>query len=100
MQRLCTSDLGGPEASVVIWRDSTDAVALYDLTPDPHAKAKASVALYDSRGHEELRLPPVEAPTSPEALEVERRRESVLEDTKKGETIDCKVDAGVAAPHG
>jgi hypothetical protein len=94
MQKLCTSDLGGPKAEVQIWRDSHDAITVYDLVPDPDGPQKGVTALYDSRGREQLRMPPPDSPASPLALEVDRRRGTVIEDSKRAETIDCARDAG------
>ncbi len=94
IRKLCTSDLGGPQASVQVWRDDQDRVTVLELQPDPDAKAKASAALYDSRGREQLRLPAVEGVATPQALEVQRRRETIFEDSKRSESIDCKVDGG------
>ena len=94
MRKLCSSDLGGPKASLQVWRDDADRITIYELVPDPDAPAKASAALYDSRGREQLRLPPVEDPSSPQALEVQRRRETVFEDSKRRESIECRGDAG------
>jgi hypothetical protein len=92
--RLCTSELGGPGAEVRVWRDGARAVALYDLVPDPDGPHKGVTSLYDSRGREQLKLPAPDMATSPEALERDRRRDAVLEDTKRTETIECGKDAG------
>jgi hypothetical protein len=94
VRKLCSSDLGGPKASLQIWRDDADRITVYELQPDPDAHAKASAALYDSRGREQLRLPPVEDPGSPQALDVQRRREMVFEDSKRREEIACRLDGG------
>ncbi len=89
VRALCTSDLGGPKAKVRVWRDSEGQVTVLELLPDADAKARASSALYDSRGREQLRLPPVDDPGSPQALEVDRRRDEVIEDSRRGETLSC-----------
>ena len=94
MARLCTSDLGGPGAELHIWRDGARAVALYELVPDSDGPHKGVTAIDDSRGREQIKLPAPDMATSPEALERDRRRDAVLEDTKRTETIDCARDAG------
>jgi hypothetical protein len=94
VQKLCTSDLGGPKAELHVWRDNVDRVTVYELIPDSDGPAAGVTALYDSRGREQLRMPRIAAPTSPEGLERDRRRDSVLEDSQQRETVDCKLDAG------
>jgi hypothetical protein len=94
VQRLCNSDLGGPNAELQIWRDRADAITIYELVPDPDGPGKGTTALYDSRGREQLKMPPPDMPTSPDALEIDRRRGTVLEDSKRRETIACARDGG------
>jgi hypothetical protein len=94
VQRLCTSDLGGKDAELHVWRDGATAITVYELVPDEDGPHKGVTALYDSRGREQLELPPPDMKTSPEALERDRRRDEVLEDSKRAETIECGKDAG------
>lgn len=96
VRAVCTSELGGPKARVRVWRDDHGQVTVLELFPDPNAKARASEALYDTRGREQLRLPPIDDPGSPQALEADRRRDTVIEDSRRGETLSCGApDGGV-----
>jgi hypothetical protein len=95
IRTLCTSELGGQAAWIKVWRDDRGAVTVLDLHADPDAKARASTALYDSRGREQLRMPPIDDPGAPAALAAERRRETVIEDSRGAETISCATDGGV-----
>lgn len=94
MEKLCKSDLGGPKAELHVWRDEAEQVTIYELIPDSDGPAAGTTALYDSRGREQLRMPRIDPPTSPQALERDRRRDSVLEDSHRRETVDCHRDAG------
>jgi hypothetical protein len=94
VRMLCASDLGGPKAELHVWRDGADRVTIYELVPDTDGPSAGATALYDSRGREQLHWPPIAAPTSPERLERDRRRDAVLEDSQERETIACKLDAG------
>jgi hypothetical protein len=94
VQRLCTSELGSPKAELHVWRDSNDAITVFDLVPDPDGPQKGVTALYDSRGREQVRMPPPIIPSAPEALEIDRRRGTILEDSRRAETIECARDGG------
>ena len=94
VQKLCTSDLGGKNAELQVWRDGATAITVYELIPDSDGPHAGVTALYDSRGREQLKLPPPDMKTSPEALERDRRRDQVLEDGRRAETIECGKDAG------
>jgi len=96
VHKLCTSDLGGKNAELQVWRDGATAITIYELVPDSDGPHAGMTALYDSRGREQLKLPPPDMKTSPEALERDRRRDQVLEDGRRAETIDCGRDAGAA----
>jgi hypothetical protein len=95
VRSLCRSDLGGPRASLRVWRDDHGEVTLYELRSDPALRNRSWMALFDTRGREQLRQPPIEAPGSPDALEADRKRETVIEDSRLGETIKCAMDGGV-----
>jgi len=94
VQKLCGSDLGGPKAELHVWRDDRDAVTVYELVPDEDGTARGTTALYDSRGREQLRMPAIDPPSSPLALERDRRRDAVVEDSKRAETLACAPNAG------
>jgi hypothetical protein len=94
VRTLCASDLGGRNAELQVWRDGATAITIYELLPDSDGPHAGVTALYDSRGREQLKLPAPDMKTSPEALERDRRRDQVLEDSKRSETIECGKDAG------
>jgi len=91
--QLCGSDLGGPHATLRVWRDSEGLVAVLELFPDPKAHARASSALYDSRGRELARIPVIEERGSPQALEADSKREATVGDSRIGETLSCSPES-------
>jgi hypothetical protein len=96
--QICASSIGGPKATVLVWRDMQGQVTVLELRPDPEAHSRTAAALYDNRGREDLRIPALEEKSSPQELEFERRHDAVVEDSRPGETLSCAPDAG--APDG
>jgi hypothetical protein len=92
--QICASNIGGPKATVQVWRDANGQVAILELFPDPDAHSRTKSALYDGRGREQLRIPALEEKSSPQTMEFERRHDAVVEDSRPGETLSCANDGG------
>lgn len=89
---VCTSDSGGDAATIQVWRERDGALVVLELSPDIGKRGShAPTTFFDEAGREVLRLAShAVAPGSPEALEAERKRETVTLEGRKAEVIPCK----------
>jgi hypothetical protein len=88
---LCTSAYGGDAAKLQVWRQRDGAFVVVELLPDVAKHGEDSpTTFFDDDGREVLRVRHVDAPSSPEALDNDRRREDVTQGGGKAEVIACK----------
>ena len=86
---LCTG--AGDGASIQVWREKDGTFVVFEVKPDPARGADAPTTFYDDHAREVLRVAShADAPSSPQALEAERRRETVTLQGKRAEKIACK----------
>lgn len=89
---LCTGEFGGDGAQIQVWRERDGTFVVFELKPDitKHG-GHAPTTFYDDGAREVLRIASqAVAPSSPQALEADRRRESVTLEGKRAEIIGCK----------
>jgi len=78
----------GAGAHVQVWRRTDDA-SITTLEVEPKAR-DGMLVFYDERGREQLQMPAhPDAPSSPEALQDDQRRDNVVEDGSRAERVPC-----------
>lgn len=88
----CSLGMGGPLASVKVWRDAAGAVQMLEQTPDIDAHGgHAPSVFFDAIGREKgaIASQPVVA-GSPEAAEFQRQRDALTGGLTAGESIACR----------
>jgi len=86
VKTICAAPGAGKGAHVQVWRRPDDAsVTTLELLP---GASSSPTVLYDDTGREQLTLP-ARHDSSPEALEDDRRRDTIIEDGKRAEKIPC-----------
>ncbi len=89
--KLCTGEFGGDGAQIRVWREKDGTFVVFELAPDIAKHSDAPTTFYDDTAREVLRLrSQADAPSSPQALEADRRRDSVTLEGKRAEIIACK----------
>jgi len=90
IRAICKSQYGGDGASIQVWREKDGTFVVFELRPDAK-KPDAPTTFFDDLPQEVLRVSSHEGSAgSPQALEDERKRETVTLQGRKAEIIPCK----------
>jgi hypothetical protein len=85
---ICASEAGGDGATIQVWRESDGTFVTNELSSHAH---EAPLVFFDDDGRETMRISDhSDTPSSPDALEAERRRDLATRDGVKAEKIPCK----------